>query len=343
MTTIKDIAKEAGVSVTTVSRALNGYYDVNENTRKKIQQIAAELNYSPNSVARSLVTSKTKTIGLLVSELSRSALKDSFMVEIMGGLNAYAGEAGYDLILFSTDSAKQRLKSYSQLCRERQVEGAIMLGMKKDDPYLTEVIESNIPCVLIDIEMSGENVGYVTTDNEFGAQTAVKHLINLGHRNIAMVNGHDQALVSQHRLKGYKKELQEAGITFRQHWVVDGQFQEETAEKEAEKLLQEYPEISALFCASDLMALGAMRSAKKLGRNIPESLSIAGFDDIVLASYAHPPLTTVAQDKYKMGYEAGKLLLHILNGDPTKRVTILDNHLVIRNTTTANNQKVPFN
>ncbi|MFC0560526.1 LacI family DNA-binding transcriptional regulator [Halalkalibacter alkalisediminis] len=333
MATIKDIAKVAGVSVTTVSRALNGYDDVNEKTRARIKSVAEELNYSPNAVARSLVKSKTETIGLLVSELSLSGAKDMFTYEIMCGINDSSSNKGFDLILFSTNSAKQKAKSYSQLCRERQVEGVIMQGVKIDDPYLIEVIDSNIPCVLIDVEIEGENVGYVSTDNVFGAQIAVKHLTNLGHRNIAIMNGHDQALVSQRRLTGYKKQLEEASIPFQENYVLNGNFNEQQAEEMAYSFFQERPEVTAIFCASDLMALGVMSAAKRLGLKVPDELSIVGYDNITLAQYVQPQLTTVDQDKYQMGYKAAKLLIDMLEGNKTNRKVILDNQLIIRETT----------
>jgi DNA-binding LacI/PurR family transcriptional regulator len=333
MATIKDIAKAAGVSVTTVSRALNGYNDVNEKTRAKIKSIAEELNYSPNAVARSLVKSKTETIGLLVSELSLSGAKDMFTYEIMCGINDSSSEKGYDLILFSTNSAKQKAKSYSQLCRERQVEGVIMQGIKIDDPYLKEVIDSNIPCVLIDVEIEGENVGFVSTDNVFGAQMAVKHLTNLGHRNIAIMNGHNQAVVSQKRLQGYKKQLEEASIPFQEEYVLNGEFLEEKAEKVAYSFLNEHPEVTAIFCASDLMALGVMNAAKRQGITVPEELSIVGYDNITLAEYVQPQLSTVEQNKYQIGFKAAKLLIDMLEGNKANRKVILDNQLIIRNTT----------
>ncbi|MCE7792038.1 LacI family transcriptional regulator [Salipaludibacillus sp. CUR1] len=334
MATIKDIAKAAGVSVTTVSRALNGYGDVNEKTRKHIEETAKKLNYSPNAVARSLVMNKSQTIGLLVSELNRSGAKDMFTYEVMCGINDAASDVGYDLILFSTNTVKQKQKSYTQLCRERQVEGVIMQGIKKDDPYIKEVIDSNIPCVFVDVEIEGENVGFVTTDNVFGAQMAVKHLINLGHRHIAMVNGHDKAEVSQKRLKGYMKELEEAELPVKEDYVLNGGFLESEAESAAYDFLKTNRQVTAVFSASDLMALGVMRAARRLELNIPEDLSIVGFDDIVLSQYTSPPLTTIGQDKYQMGYEAAKLLTSMLTGknSPQKKA-VLDNRLLLRETT----------
>lgn len=334
MATIKDIAKEAGVSVTTVSRALNGYSDVNDKTRKRIEDTAKKLDYSPNSLARSLVMNKSQTIGLLVSELNRSGAKDMFTYEVMCGINDSAADVGYDLVLFSTNTVKQKQKSYTQLCRERQVEGVIMQGIKKDDPYIQEVIESNIPCVFVDVEEKGENVGYVTTNNIEGAQLAVDHLISLGHKKIAMVNGHEQAHVSAKRKKGYKKSLEQAGIPFQEDYIINGEFLEATAETAAYTFLKEHPEVTAVFCASDLMALGVMHAAKRLGKSIPEDLSVVGFDDIILAEYTNPPLTTVSQDKYQMGYEAAKLLTSMLRKkEDISLHTTLQNQLIVRETT----------
>ncbi|HET7577664.1 MAG TPA: LacI family DNA-binding transcriptional regulator [Bacillales bacterium] len=335
MATIKDIAKVAGVSVTTVSRALNGYSDVNEKTRQKIKAVAEELKYSPNVLARSLVVKRTKTIGLIVSELSQSEPKDNFTFEVLRGINDCAGELGYDLILFSTNPKKQKEKTYAQLCRERRVDGAIIQGIRTDDPYLEEVVQSSIPCVLVDIPLETESVGYVSTDNVLGAGKAVRHFIAGGHRHIGMINGHGQAFVSKTRLEGYRQALQNAELPYRKEWVVDGGFRESEAEKKAYELLSQYPEITALFCASDLMALGAMKAARSLGRSIPGGLSVVGYDDNLLAPYATPPLTTIAQNEYQMGYEAAHLLVAILENKDESHKRILDTELIVRQSTSS--------
>ena len=333
MVTIKDIAKLTDFSVTTVSRALNGYSDVSEKTRKKIKEAAKQLDYSPNALARSLVMNKTKTIGLLVSGLTRESVKDNFTYEVICGINDYVGQVDYDLIVFNTNTTKQKEKSYAQLCRERKVEGVILQGIKTDDIYLQEIIESDIPCVLVDIPIETETVGYVTTDNILGARQAVEYLIKLGHREIAMINGHNKAIVSQLRYEGYSEALLDANIQLKIEHVKDGGFEEDKAKKVAKELLTESPEITAIFCASDLMALGVLKAAKELNLKVPEQLSVIGYDDIILASYTTPTLTTVAQDKYQMGYEVTKLLISILEGNAEKQHKILENKLIIREST----------
>jgi LacI family transcriptional regulator len=334
--TIRDVAKKAGVSVTTVSRALNGYSDVNEKTRERIKAIAKELKYSPNLLARSLVMKKTKTIGLLVSGLRIEGSKDNFTYEVLCGVNDCAGQLGYELVLISTDSKKQQEKTYNQLVQERKVEGIILQGIKTDDPYLEEVLKSDIPCILIDIPKESDSVGYVTTDNRDGAKSAVTHLLDLGHKNIGMINGHSQAFVSQERLEGYQEALQEKGIAVNESYVADGAFLEEKAESETTKLLQKQPEITALFCASDLMAMGAIRAAKKMGRKLPEELSIVGFDNIILSAYSTPSLTTIAQDRYQLGFEATKLLTDMLEGNKGSKRKVLHTTFIKRESTSKN-------
>ncbi|WP_044339852.1 LacI family DNA-binding transcriptional regulator [Rossellomorea aquimaris] len=338
MTTIKDIARVAGVSVTTVSRALNGYSDVNEDTRKKIAQVAKDLNYSPNSIARSLVMKKSKTIGLLVSGFTKESVKDNFIVEVLAGINEFVSGSDYDLVLFNTNSSKQREKTYTQLCRERRVDGVIIQGIRTDDPYLQEVVESDIPCVLIDIPLESEYVSHVTTDNVLGAEKAVQHLIQCGHTNIGMINGHDYAFVSQQRLEGYNNALQGAQLELNSSYIVNGEFTEESGKKAAAALLTSHPEMTALFCASDLMAIGAMSAAKQLNIRVPEDLSIVGYDDILLASYVSPKLTTVRQNKFQLGYEGARLLLDLLTNQSGPHRMVLETRLIRRESTNHINE-----
>jgi LacI family transcriptional regulator len=338
VTTIKDIARVAGVSVTTVSRALNGYSDVNEDTRRKIAEVAKELNYSPNSIARSLVMKKSKTIGLLVSGFTKESVKDNFIVEVLAGINEFVSGADYDLVLFNTNSSKQREKTYTQLCRERRVDGVIIQGIRTDDPYLHEVVESDIPCVLIDIPLESGNVSHVTTDNVLGAEKAVQHLLDNGHKNIGMINGHEFAFVSQQRLEGYKNALQGAQVELNTKYVVNGEFTEESGMRAANALLTSHPEITALFCASDLMAIGAMSAAKELKLQVPEKLSIVGYDDILLASYVSPKLTTIQQNKFQLGYEGARLLLDLLSNQSKTHRMVLETKLIKRESTNHRNK-----
>jgi len=333
MTTIKDIARLAGVSVTTVSRALNGYDDVNEETRQRIRKVADELGYSPNIAARSLISKKTRTLGLLLSALTRSSAKDNIVFEMLCGMNDRAAELEYDLVLFNTTPQKQRLKSYMSLCKERGVDGVIMMGMRLDDPYMEELIDSSVPCVLIDIPVKHKHVGYVSTDNVSGAREAVRHLLSLGHRSIGMINGHGQASVSRLRLDGYREALEQYNVAYREEYVADGSFTEEGGKEAAYRLLAAHPDITALFCASDLMALGAMQAVRGLNKSVPDDVSIVGFDNIAPAEYCWPALTTVNQNKYEMGYQAATLLIDMLEGRQVQRHRTMPSQLVVRGST----------
>jgi len=330
MLTIKDIAKAAGVSVTTVSRALNGYDDVNERTRQKIKTIADQMGYSPNMAARYLISKKTNTLGLLLSNVTRDSSKDNIAFEVLCGINDRSGELDYDLVLFSTTPQKQTTKSYKTLCQERGVDGVIIMGMRLDDPYLKEIVTSNIPCVLIDIQLEGPNVGYVTSDNSSGSVAAVRHLLESGHRHIAMINGHAQADVSILRLEGYKQALAEHGIAFDDSLVVNGRFSEQGGKEAASRILTSNPEVTAIFCASDLMAIGAIQGIKEMGKSVPEDISVIGFDNIDLASYYSPALTTVHQHKYELGYHSAQVLIDMLENKEATHHVMLPTELIPR-------------
>jgi LacI family transcriptional regulator len=336
MITIKDVAKAAGVSITTVSRALNGYSDVSEKTRSRIKKLAEELSYRPNAQAQSLVLKKTNTIGVILSEIKSSHAKDAFAFEVLCGINDRAAELNYDILLFSTNPKKQLKKTYSDLCRERNVDGAILQGLRVNDPYLKEVVNQSVfPCVLIDIPLAGDWVGHVSADNVSGAREAVRHLIQLGHSRIAMINGYDEAAVSHERLSGYMLALQEARIPYERALVSDGRFTEEGGMEAMDRLIEAHPEVTAVFCASDLMALGALKSLQIMGRAVPESMSIVGFDDISIASYCSPKLTTVHQEKYELGYQAAQLLIDMLEGRQVRHKVVLPSELIVRDSTVS--------
>ncbi|MBE3555013.1 MAG: substrate-binding domain-containing protein, partial [Thermicanus sp.] len=277
-----------------------------------------------------LVMKKSKTLGLLISGITHNSSKDNLIFEALCGMNDRAGELGYDLILFSTNPYKQKEKSYQDLCKERGVDGLIVMGLKTDDPYLHEVVNSPIPTVLIDIPLNGKNVGYVTSDNEAGAKKAVSYLLNKGHRKIAMMNGHPHADVSIRRLEGYRQALEEAGLPYDPDLVYDGKFTENGAMEAAYPLFYQHPEVTAVFCASDLMAIGTMQALNRMGKKVPEEVSIVGFDDIVLAQYMKPALTTIHQNFYEMGHQAAQLLVDLLERRKVKRKVILATHLVER-------------
>lgn len=333
MATIKDVAKDTGFSVTTVSRALNGYDDVSEETRRTIRASAERLQYSPNMLARTLVTKKSRTIGLLVTNLKRESAKDNFVFDVLCGITEYVSHNNYEMMLLSTSTSRQKNKTFLQLIQERNLDGVIIQGLKKDDPYLNEAIKSTIPTVLIDIPIENETTGYVTSNQSEGVRTAIKFLYRLGHRKIAFMNGHKYAYVSEVRLKAYLSALQELNITFDDSLLCFGDFEEDIAYHTALNFILNHPDVTAIFCASDVMALGVLRAARELSVKVPEDISIIGFDDILLTKYVTPTISTVAQSPYDLGVSATSLLLKLIDGSHTTHHLIMENELIVREST----------
>ncbi len=301
MATIRDIARESGFSVTTVSRALNGYSDVNEQSRLKIIETAKQLNYVPNKAAQNLVKKYSNTIAMIISGMEPKGGVDNLVYSLISGMYIMAEKFGYQVALFTMSSAYQKEKSYIQFCREHNIRGAVITGIRTDDKYFEEVVESDLPCVLIDIPLEGDNLSYIAIDNVEASREIVQILIDNNHKNIGMVSGRIEATVSLERYKGYEKALIENGIAINPDYVVTGNFLELKAYEVTKELLMKNKEITAIFCASDMMAIGCMKAVKELGLEIPKDISIVGFDDIPLAEYTTPPLTTVNQDFYERG------------------------------------------
>jgi len=334
MATLKDISNKTGFSVTTVSRALNGYDDVNEETRQLIIKAAKQLNYSPNLLAQNLVKKNSKTIGIIVSDLKKESVKDNFMFETLCGVSDNLSTTEYEFVLLSTTTVKQKNKTYTQICSERQLAGTIIQGLKIDDPYLKEAEKSDIPAVLIDIPIHGKAIKYVTSNQYESVKTAIRYLKRLNHQHIAFMSGSKNAYVSQIRKQGYLEALKELDLEVNPRYIVSGDYTEEGAKKAVLPLLLNTPEVTAIFCASDVMALGVIQVARELGIKIPEHLSVIGFDNILLSEYITPSLTTIAQFPYVMGKEAASLLIDLIEGRENPQSFIeIKNELIIRQST----------
>jgi LacI family transcriptional regulator len=328
--TIKDIAKKAKISVTTVSRALNDFDDVNAETKKKIKKIAKDMGYVPNRMARGLVKQDKRTLALVLSNLEKEGGKDNIVYRIMAGMYKFADSVNFEIVIFTTTSAHQKETTYTQFCHGHDIGGAIMLGIQIDDPYFKEIINNDIPVVLVDIEGYGENVSSILIDNTEASREAVDYLINKNHRNIAMLTGRPSAEVSIPRQSGYEKALTNAKIEINQNYIRSGYFLESKAYSETKDLLQTNPEITAIFCASDMMACGAYRAIREMGKTIPNDISIIGFDDNPLAEHLAPSLTTIHQDFYNKGYEAAQVLYKMIKGEVGSTRIVQDYKLIIR-------------
>ena len=327
--TIKDVAKKAGYSVTTVSRALNGYDDVNENTRKKIFQVARELNYRPNRIAQNLVSRKFNTIGMFV--LARETFKQEFIFEIQSGILDQISEQNFDLLLFGDQELKSNLE---QICTQRGVGGAVILGLRVDNPIVEELAQLNFPVILIDIPIEGQRAGFVTSDNRDGISQALDYLYQLGHRQIGLINGHEGAWVSKERLMGYQQALNRLSLSYVEDLVTVGDFSKKSGRRAARLLIENNPQMTAICAVSDLMAAGAMEELMAAGYDIPGDISIIGFDDQLFAPHTTPALTTVRQNKYQMGVVAAEELVAMIEDvDYKPELRTLPTKLVIRSST----------
>lgn len=336
MTTIKDVAKKAGVSIGVVSKAFNNYVDISEKTRQRIFAIAKELNYTPNVVAKNLSSKKQMTIGLISSGVLNNNEKDNNAFDIFKGVYTAVEESQNELSIFLIDSLKQKQKSYAQYCRERNIGGAILQGIRTDDPYYKELIDTNIPCVIVDImtDMNNGLIGSVSIDNAKASREIAGYLIERNHRDIVIVAGTKETDVNAERIKGVQEAFKENDLVMCDEDVLYAQFSEQQAYILAEKYLQT-KQPTAFLCFSDLMAFGVMRAVKEAGLRIPEDISITGFDDLVLSGYTQPKLTTIRQDFIEIGRLSAQLLQSLMENKLDMKHIYVDYQLLERESVKA--------
>ena len=325
--TIKEIARIANVSAMTVSRAINNRHSVRGATRKKILKIANRLGYMPNRIARSLVSKKSDLISLIVADIS-----NQFFAEISRGIEDRARENGYHVIFSSTDDDPKNLESSVRMMREMGVDGFIIAAVSLEEPIVDELLDQEIPVVLINRRIKKSNVNYVVVDNYKGAYLAVEHLINIGYKKIGIISGRSSVSTGKERLQGYRKGLLDHGLKFQKEYSSQGPFTEEHGKKAAQKMLTLKNRPEAIFAASDNIALGVMNAAGELGLKIPEDLAIVGFDDTNFSSNSKIRLTTVSQRKYEMGERGVQILIDLIENQESDYINkvVLEPRLIIR-------------
>ena len=337
--TIRELARRSGVSVGTVSRALNGYADVRPETRERIMRLASELDYTPAAAARSLVTQRSHVIGVFMETgEGHPDLQHPFFHEVLGGLKQRVGRAGFDLLLFASErpGGGYGRHSYLKRARHHNVDGCALIGLDPDDDEVRRLARGEMPCVAIDMQLEGPLTEVVMSDNEDGAATAVRHLYDLGHRRIATITGMIDSRPGIDRLRGYRAAVQALGLAYRDDYVRYGDFYAESGREQTARLLALDEPPTAIFAAADMMAIGAVRAASEAGLVVPADLSIVGFDDIQLAPHVNPPLTTLRQDKLGLGAAAGDALVARIAGDPERpSLRTLPVELVVRGSTAA--------
>jgi LacI family transcriptional regulator/LacI family repressor for deo operon, udp, cdd, tsx, nupC, and nupG len=317
MISIKDVARAAKVSHSTVSRALRNSPLVNAKTRALIQKIAQEKGYTVSAVARSLVTRRTNTIGVVVTTLA-----DPFAGEVVSGIEEFALSREYSIIVACGHSDPDlELRAVHSL-RERRVDGILVMASRIGARYLQMLSGMHVPIVLINSHHSGQFIHSVRIDDVAGACLATGHLADLGHRRIGYIGDKLGFQSDMDRMTGYRKTLEEADLPFVPELVVHGDGTPESGMSAMERLLSLPDRPTAVFCYNDRMAIGAMRAIRERGLRVPRDISICGYDDLYLSSYTDPPLTTIQQPKREMGSLAGEILLRLLSGEkPESRMT----------------------
>lgn len=325
MVTIKDVARKAGVSTSTVSRTLSGRIPVDPHTREKVLAAVRELNYQPNELAKGLKEGKTKSMGLIMPNICNPVFP-----LVSRGVEDTARKHGYTLIICNTDEDPIREMESIQKLRKQWVDGIILAASGRENSHIRELKDSGLPVVLLIRRMEDE-VDAVLIDNNASACQAVSYLLETGHRRIAIVNGDRRLPLYRERYRGYIQALKEAGIAPDPGLVLEVT-DEDSCYNAVYTFLRSSSDVDAIFAANDLRALEAMRAAKDAGYRIPEDISIMGFDNLQFSPFLDPPLTTVDQPLYQMGQTAADRLLALIEGtaSPEPEVRIMKTQLVIR-------------
>ncbi|ATZ10100.1 DNA-binding transcriptional regulator CytR [Erwinia amylovora] len=327
--TMKDVANKAGVSTATVSRALMNPEKVSAATRSKVEQAVIAVGYSAHSIARNARRGESRTILVIVPDIC-----DPFFSEIIRGIEVVAAGHGYLVLIGDCAHQNQQDKSFLNMMLTRQTDGVVLLGslipfdISMEDPRILP------PMVMANEFAPQREIPTVHIDNLTAAFEAVSHLQKLGHRRIACICGPEEMPLCQYRLQGYIQALRRHGVTVDPQYIVRGDFTFDAGSQAMKQLMRLPQPPDALFCHSDIIALGAMSQAKSMGLRVPQDLSLIGFDDIELSRYSDPQLTTVAQPRFNIGREAMLLLLEQLQGKTVSNGSrLLDFELKIRGST----------
>ena len=329
-TTLEEVARVAGVSRATVSRVVNGNPKVNPDARRAVERAVDRLGYVPNPAARSLVTRRSQSIGLVIAEPAGRVFEDPFFPRLLRGIGAALSSRDLQLILLMPQSSGEETRAERYLTAGH-VDGALLASLHGNDPLPQAVAARGVPVVVGGRPPRGSPVSYVDVDNLQGARTAVEHILATGRRRIATIAGPQDMPAGEDRLTGYHQALESAGTARDAKLEADSDFTQQGGAEATRRILAARPDVDAIFAASDLMAAGAVQVLRAAGRRIPDDVAIVGFDDSPIAETTDPPLTSVRQPIEEMGREMVRLLVEQL-ADPgsVPRTVILATQLVRR-------------
>jgi LacI family transcriptional regulator, galactose operon repressor len=327
---IREVAERSGVSVATVSRVLNGSTKVTPATTARVLAQARELDYVPNAAARTLVRQRSQLLGVVLDTgREHPDIQHPFFQEVLVGLKHRIGLLDYDLLLFANEE-----HGYLRRALHHQVDGLVLMSADPTDQEFDRLLMARLPTVAVDMEIVGARAGFVASDNLGGAALAVTHLHSLGHERIATIAGPLEHKSALDRLRGYQEALDRLGLPRRPEYLESGDFYTESGVDAGRRLLGLPEPPTAVFAASDLMALGVIQAARELRLRVPGDLAVVGFDDIQLAELVDPPLTTIRQDKRGLGSAAGEAVVALIeSGEAPPPRLVLPVELVVRRST----------
>lgn len=324
--TMTEVARRAGVSLMTVSRVVNNKEDVSESTRQRVLKIIEDSGFRPSSIARSLVTQRTGTLGLVVPDID-----NPFFSGLVSGVESQAYSNGYNVFLCNTNEDAQREQSILVSLEEKMIDGLILCSSRLPDEELRAAAERFPAVVIISRQLPGAGLGTALIDDRLGGNLAVTHLLRTGRRRIGLITGPAISFSSQGRLSGYRQALEDAGIPFRDQLVYRCRPVQEEAAQAVRHLLSICPNLDGLFCHNDLVAVGALQALKQYGICVPDDVAVVGYDDIPIAAWVTPALTTCRVERFELGSQAMRLLLErIRNSNHQEREVVVSPRLVVR-------------
>jgi LacI family transcriptional regulator len=326
--TLKTIADESGFSITTVSRALAGYDDVNKQTRQRIIEIAERLGYQPNLTARHLRSKHTNTIGMVIPRTSH--FSDPFFMELLSGVGRQASEHGYDLLLSAQMWGEEELSAYRRMVAGSRLDGMVLARVLQHDPRIEYLKTAYHPFVAFG-RSERADYPYIDVDGAKGVYQLIEHFVAYGHRRIGMILSPSDLAFTAIRYSGYRQALDDLDITHDNAYVVKGYLTQESGEQAADRLLDLPHPPTAILACNDTMALGAMITVHRRGLRVGQDVAVAGFDDIPAARAASPPLTTVRQPIYDIGCRLAEMLVQLIHGETLEEAQVLvEPELIIR-------------
>ncbi|MFC0300926.1 catabolite control protein A [Virgibacillus soli] len=327
--TIYDVAREANVSMATVSRVVNGNPNVKPSTRKKVLATIERLGYRPNAVARGLASKKTTTVGAIIPDIS-----SIFFAELARGIEDIATMYKYNIILSNSDENKEKELQLINTMLEKQVDGILFMGGNITEEHAKQFATSSVPVVLAATYDSTNKIPSVNIDYELAGYEATKHLLENGVKEIGFVSGEEQNTVNEMKYQGYVRALSEAGLEVDEELIVNGDYTYHSGIKAVEKLMRLSNKPAAIFATSDEMALGVIHGAQDMGYNVPDDIQVVGFDNTRLATMVRPMLTTVVQPMYDIGAVGMRLLTKLMNKEEIEETKVILPHRIVERDST---------